>query len=490
MNDRVLRRRAGAVAAVVLLAAGSVLAHASVAHALTDPNPTNLTIEGDSWPEYTVQQLQTDAYNAHDLGTLNPSFTAVTSGEAAARSDLATGQTDIAAVSEPLTSDELATAQQNGITPGYVAYGLSGVSIIVAISTQPTVPPITSLNLTVPTIAKIYAHQIDSWSDPAILAENPTQVDSLTHLLVPSPITTVERRTSSSTTAALISAFLADPQAAPIWNTYAQELGAPTNTVLDVWPDDTDDTTDGVTGGEEDVVSDVLDLQAGQGAGIQNGIGYVAPGWAQANNAITAAIAPGGSTNYEQPDQSAIQAAFDSPGVAFNSTSDLYMIDYSNLTNAGAYPIPLPAYFAVPVKGGYPAKAAPTASFLTFALSSAGQNDVGTTGMAPVPADVVAADQAVIASLGSTPTMKASVTAVPPASVAKATSSQVASSTPAQSSSDASSGIGSSSSSSDDLPDTGGALPVGAAAVGIGMVIVGDVVRRRARRARFPQAAP
>lgn len=476
-------RLAGAVA---LLAGSFVLITAPASRAADDPYPANLAVEGDSWPQFTMQQQENDAFNANALGTLAPKFIAPTPAEAAVRTDLASSATDLAAVSESLTPSDLATAQQNGITPGYVPYGLSGVSIIVGISVAAGYPAITSLNLTVSTLAKIMTHKIQSWSDPEILAENPDEETSLLHPKTTLPIQVVERRTSSPTTAALISAFLADPTARPIWDTYAPLWGSPPDTVLDIWPSDTLITTSGTSAGEEGVVSAVLDLQASGPPGPQNAIGYVTPQWAHANNAIQVALAPSGSSNFVPPDTAGVQAAFSSPGVTFDSSTDLYTIDYSKLTKPGAYPIPLPAYLAFPLKGGRAAKAAATLGLLNFVLSSAGQADDTATQMVPLPAAAMTAAQAVVAQF------KSSLTPATTTTTARSSTTpiiQTGSGSSGAGSGSQLSGSGSQSGGSSGLPNTGARLPMGVVALGLSLLLAGElsrrtVFRRASRRAR------
>jgi hypothetical protein len=487
MRHAALWRRIGVGVALTVLMAGCVLASIGTARAATDPYPSNLTIEGDSGPQLAVQDLETSAFNAGDLGTLSPKYLAVTPGEDQARADLASGLTDMAATSEGFSSADLATAQQTGLTLGTVPYGLTGVAIVVGVTISHTAPfpQITSLNLTIPTLCKLFTHQITSFSASEVVNENPSEAPSLQHVALETPIQVVDRRTASPTTAALIAAFLADPTARACWDTYAALNGSPRDTVLDVWPDD---PGTGVTSGEQGVISTVLAQQASGPPAPQNAIGYVTPEWAAANTsqgAITVSIAPSGSSTYIAPDAAGIQAAFSSPGVTFDSSTDLYTIDYTKLTNSGAYPIPLPAYLAAPITGGRANKAAATYGMLKYAVSVAGQAELASAtddsvlaDMVPLPANALQAAQAEVAKFNPA-NLSGNM------STATTTTSMISTQVTTQATtSDA--GTAATTALVSDLPTTGGRIPVGPAAIGLAMLVTGHLARRRVLRRRSP----
>lgn len=414
------------------------------ASALTDP--TQLVNVGDSWPEYTVRQLSDDAFYGGAIGTLSPTYTAAR-GEGPAAGDLASGAADLAALSGPLRPADLQAATSNGIAPAYLAYGESAVSMIVAISLNNRPTPVDHLNLKLSTVAKIYTSVIRHWFDPEVVQENPDLAAELSgHLASTDPIHRVDRGDSSQTTAALIAAFLADPEARPIWNAYAAGLGAPTDTPLLKWPSDGDINLITTTAGEKGVVTAVENLDPnGNPADPHfafNTIGYVSPQYAVHYKAVQVGLSAARGGTYAQPTNDAVTAAFASPGTVFDPSTGLFAIDYSKLSNPGAYPIPIPAYFGFPIKGGDPAKAAATAGFLRFVLGDKGQADIASTGMVNVAPDVRTADLAILDRFApvSTPTINATggpaggimgAIAAPPASGASAAASSPVGARPA-----------------------------------------------------------
>ena len=121
----------------------------------------------------------------------------------------------------------------------YVPYLASEVAIVTAIDVDPNHGGgrIQSLNLTVPTLAKIFTHKISYWTHAEIAAENPN-VDL--RFPIDATIQTVVRIDSNNSTAALIALFLSNSDARVIWNAYATALKVPTDTVFDQWPNDPD----------------------------------------------------------------------------------------------------------------------------------------------------------------------------------------------------------------------------------------------------------
>lgn len=509
-------RRLGTGAVALALVAGVAAAPPGVpARAASSTDPAQLVVNGESWPEYTIRKLQYDAFYAGATGTLSPTYTAAR-GEQNSRSDLATGATDVAAVSEPLTQAEQGTATQNGITPAYVPYGLGAVGVIAAVKTSPQhgSTMITGLHLTLATLAKIFAHQITRWFDPEIRDENSEPVKTELLYTADASIQTVVRRDSSATNRALVSAFLADPNARPIWEAYATSEGIPPDVAPEQWPSDT--SAMGVTSGSAGVIQTVMNLDV-YGKPVVGGpafhsIGYVGPAWAADFAAPLVGVADEEPTpQFVLPTSPSIVSAFASPGVAFDQSSDLYSIDYAKLAGAGAYPIPLAGYFGFPMTGGDPAKTTPTADFLKFVLSGPGQDDVNATGMVAPPADVLAAGQKIADALAATAattttTTTTPTTSTPPtsstsgptnASSTATTSVQVLAASSSNragpsgrtggSSSGGSSAGGSSaggdSGASSTLPFTGGPVPWMPAVLGLGLIGGARLDRRRARRA-------
>jgi phosphate transport system substrate-binding protein len=390
-------RLAGALAVLV----GLSWIPARPSGAATDP--ASLVGGGESWPEYTIRQLENDAATAGALGNLQPVYIAGR-GEDAARADVAAGTADFAVSSVPMTSDELATAQQNHVTPAYVPIAAGAVGIVAAVQAdhQHGGGLIAGIKLTIPTLAKIFTHQINYWNDPEILAENP-DVPDLNHVEVPA-ILTVVRRDSSSTSSALVAAFLADPTARAAWATYVQGLGQAPDATPDRWPADPNANVTGVTSGSRGMINALLNLDPVSGQPIPgtpaHSIGYVAPEYAEQFGAPLAAI-----QNLATPPafvsptaDGAVTAALAS-GATFDPATRLYTIDYGKVTGAGAYPLPLVSYLLVSTTGQTAAKAGALDGFIRFALGTAGQADVHSTGMVALPPEAVTAGLTVAAQL-------------------------------------------------------------------------------------------
>ena len=408
MNRGVALRRVGALVVVAGLAWGP----AAPSGAATDA--TQLVGGGESWPEYTVRQLENDAAQAGALGALAPVYIAGR-GEDAARADLAAGASDFAVSSVPLTTDELAAAGQSGIQPAYVPFASGAVGIVAAVQAdrQHGGGLIQNIKLTIPTLAKIFTHHINYWNDPEILAENPDVPDPA-HVEVPAILTAV-RRDSSSTSSALVAAFLTDPEARSVWAEYVQGLGQAPDATPDRWPADPNGNVTGVTSGSRGMINALLNLDPVSGQPIPgtpaHAIGYVAPEFAQQFGAPLAAIQNRATppTFVLPTDAGAVDGAL-AAGAAFDPATGLSTIDYSKITAAGAYPIPLASYLVVPVRGAAPAKAQALASFIRFVLGTAGQADVASTGMTGVSAEAIAAGLKVAHTLDAAATPPTTVT--------------------------------------------------------------------------------
>ena len=475
--------------------------------------PTNqLAGEGESWPEGAVRALQNDAATASALGGLQPVYTAGR-GEDPSRQDFVAGYTDFAVSEAPLTSSEASTAQQNGITPAYVPYALGGVSILAALNVDFAHGGqlITNLKLTIPTLAKIFTHYIGYWDNPEILAENPDVPGLKT--LGADQILTVVRRDSSSTSTALVSAFLANPTAKPIWEAYAKGLGQAPDSTPDTWPADTNVNTTGVTSGEKGAIDAALSLDPVTEKPVPgvplHSIAYVATSFAQQYGGPLAAIQnEANPPTYVLPTDTGALTSAAASGGTFDSASHLYTFDYGKMTGTGAYPIPLASYWIVPLQGASAAKAAALSAFMKFVLSPAGQADVVSNGMVGVPATVLAAAASVLPSLDSeatttttesstTTTLAAGTTTIASGGGGATTSSTPAGATPTTGASGAATahasvaaaatgsgggaGGGVTSPSSAQLPFTGGgSLPL----LGFGLALVagGQLGRRRAAR--------
>jgi phosphate transport system substrate-binding protein len=448
-------KRAGATAlavAAVLLAAGG---QARAAQSLNG--------EGESWPQPAVQRLLIDGGST--TTPFQPQYVDV--GEATGKSDVATGTADFAVASKPLSSADTAAATHAGRTIKYVPYAAGAVAFVVALDVDNDhgAGRIAHINLTVPTLAKIFAHQIVQWNDPEILAENPNE-PNLNFLSQPS-IFTVPRLDSSSSTAAVISLFLSDPAAKTIWNNYAKVLGAPQNTPLDQWPNDPNFQTKSVTSGSKGVIDTILQLNPATGQRLPSAashhIGYLAPAWATKFGApMVTLLSDDGSTKID-PTAQAVGKAL-AKGV-FDPKTNLVTVPFG-VTADGAYPATLISYFAVPVKGLRADKAKALSKLLTFSLGSKGQSDVVAAGYVGVTSAMKQGGLAVASAMNASSPVTSRRTGGASSSSSAASGTQV---------------LGNTFGSSPGLPRTGGGSTATLVA-GVLMLGAGEVARRRLLR--------
>ncbi|MHB8466070.1 MAG: phosphate ABC transporter substrate-binding protein PstS [Acidimicrobiales bacterium] len=219
--------------------------------------------------------------------------------------------------------------------PITVSYNLSGV---------------TALQLSAPTIAKIFARTVKTWNDATIAADNP----GIT--LPNTPITVVHRSDSSGTTANF-TAYL---------------------TVAD--PADW-------TLGKGKTVKWSADTQAGNGnAGVaqsikstSGAIGYVDYSDAKAGGLSWAKI--------KNASGAYVDATLDAASASVAAATVNADLTYNpiNTTGAAAYPITSPTYMITYAKYTDAAKVALLKGFLSFVLGSAGQADAKTTNFAALP---------------------------------------------------------------------------------------------------------
>ncbi|MGX6606624.1 phosphate ABC transporter substrate-binding protein PstS [Micromonosporaceae bacterium Da 78-11] len=203
------------------------------------------------------------------------------------------------------------------------------------------------LRLSPPTVAKIFAGAVTTWNDPVIAADNPGDVLPATR------IATVHRSDSSGTTANF-TAFLA-ATAGPDWR-----LGSAAD-----WPAPGGLARQGSNGIAETI------------AGTDGAIGYVEASYARFHELPTARVGNGAGQFVELTDAAA-GLTVDSAEVA---GPDLRLtLDYRTRT-AGAYPIVLVTYEIVCATGASPV----VKSFLTYAVSPAGQAALTRLGYAPLP---------------------------------------------------------------------------------------------------------
>jgi phosphate transport system substrate-binding protein len=240
---------------------------------------------------------------------------------------------------------------------------LSGVAIIYNL-------PGVKLQLSSATLAKIFTRKITTWDDAAIKADNPGAT-------LPSSSITVVTRSDGSGTTANFTTYLHDTQP----SIFTQTPGT-------AWPVA---GTSGQQGGSG-VVTAV--------AGGQGTIGYADQ--SSINGATAAKIQVGTGTDFVGYTAAGATKAFEAAAsVHSQGTGDMTeVVDYSKITDASAYPIPLLSYVITCTTHKDAAQGELTKAYLGFVLSTRGQQ-VGAknASAAPLPNSVLTQAQKTIATI-------------------------------------------------------------------------------------------
>jgi phosphate transport system substrate-binding protein len=284
-------------------------------------------------------------------------------GSSAGRTQFIAGQVDFAgsdaALADPQTAKATARCTNGqaidlpmAVGPISLMYNLSGVS---------------NLQLSAPTLAKIFSGKITKWNDPAITAENSgASLPSTT-------IQTVHRSDGSGTTQNFTS-FLAGVDAADWTFGTGSDWKAPKG--------QGSKGSDGVT----------QTVKTTPGA-----IGYAELSYAENANMSTAKIKNGAGAYVEVSTDGASKAL--STATIAGTGADLKLkFDYS-ATTAGAYPVYLVTYEIVCTKGLPASNAALVKSFMTYTSSTAGQSAITDLGYAALPTEVASKVQSTVATL-------------------------------------------------------------------------------------------
>jgi phosphate transport system substrate-binding protein len=237
-----------------------------------------------------------------------------------------------------------------------------------------TLPGVPDLRLTPPILARIFAGSITRWNDPAIQAANVGVV------LPAMSIVTVHRSAGSGTTDNFTH-FLAKTAETNWPYGTGPNWAAPGGLVAGSSVEMTAKVrqTPGAIGYAELFFAEDAGLLT---AKIRNAAGeYVGPSAAAASVGLSTAVAGSGPTDGA--------ATIPDLTVTFDYTSSI----------PGAYPISLVSYEVVCARGLPPAQAALVRSFLDYAASPAGQQQVSDIGYAPLPQGLASRVRAVVASL-------------------------------------------------------------------------------------------
>ncbi|TAJ47569.1 MAG: phosphate ABC transporter substrate-binding protein PstS [Herbiconiux sp.] len=268
------------------------------------------------------------------------------------------GSYDFAGSDSPLKDDQQASSQAicgAGGALNLPVY-LDGVAVIY------NLPGVTDLNLSSATIAKIFSLQITTWNDPAIAAENPDAT------LPATAITTVTRSDGSGTTTNFTN-YLSQTQPT-IW----------TNAPGNAWPIAGSSAQQGGSG----VVNTV---KAGEGT-----IGYA--DHSAIGDLTSANIQVGTGSDYVPFSAEGASNAFTAAATTKDTgvKGDLAQsVDYTKITEADAYPIPLISYQILCTTFADEAQGELTKAFVSYVASDQGQQIAAkNAGSAPIPADMLA----------------------------------------------------------------------------------------------------
>lgn len=427
---------------------------------------------GESWEKLLIGKLQTDGEAT--IAPLVPAYNAF--GSVPARKAVIDGTADYAVSEVPPTADEQAQAKAKGrdlaIVP-YVAGGMAFPFRIVLLDGK----DLGSLQLTVPTLAKLFAGVIREWRDPHIAIDNGSPVAANPT----NAFNVVVRRDSNSSTAALIALFLSDPEARTTWNTYAAQFSVPADTLLESFVDTKDQQQPTVTGGCVEVVRTVARLNAisGQpdpGFPAEN-LGYCSSSWNISVPSLRNVSVKNPAGQFVQPTSAAIAKQF--AGATIDQATNVVKLPYG-VPDPGAYPVPVVSYLVVPVKGLAADKAKALGSFVRFTLTSdVAKRDAVDLGFAPPNPDWVTAGLKVVDQLdqlGKTTTSSSSTTST--------TRRPGPNQTPLGSSGSNSAGAAASGGPAASLPNTGGKPRWPIVTAGLGLFTVGEAVRQRCVRRR------
>jgi phosphate transport system substrate-binding protein len=336
-------------------AAGSSSAGSSTAASATDYSSLSGTITaGGSSAQANAQAAWAAGFKAQaSKVTINYDKS---QGSGGGVTNFTAGSYDFAGSDAYLTADQGTKAQELCGPDGAINLPvyLDGVAVIF------NLPGVDELQLSAETIAKIFSQQIKTWDDAAIKADNPGTT------LPSTAITTVTRSDGSGTTQNFTNYL---HQVAPaVW----------TNPVSNKWPVAGSSAQQGGSG----VVNTV---KAGEGT-----IGYA--DHSAIGDLKAAAIKAGDS--YVSFSADAVTKAVETAvtPAANAKEGDLAQdIDYTKLTSANAYPIPLISYDILCTTFKDPAQAKLTAAYIGYIASEQGQKIAAkNAGSAPLPAELAA----------------------------------------------------------------------------------------------------
>jgi len=367
-----MRRRVALLLVAVVL--GGVLPVAAPTPPSADA-ASAVTGAGSTFAQIAIDQWRADAARKYGI-EVNYSGQGSSSG----RRQFIEGTVDWASSDIPFEPDELGFSRKFAYMPL-----VAGGTALMYNLTDPGGARITNLQLSGPTIAKIFTGEIRRWNDPAIQADNP----SIKGRLPAQDIRPVVRSGGSGTTAVFTGYFAA--LAPSVWNSFASKYGLQYD-FTSTFPD--------VPGfikqsGSDGIANFVANPNAGKGS-----IGYAEAGYAL-QRGLTMASVKNEAGSFTQPTPRNVAIALTQATRNPDGTQNLDDVYFH--TDPSTYPISSYNYAIVETNGGDPAVGEALGRFLIHSITE-GQAKAAPLGYSPLPPNLVQQGLDVIKSIPGAPT--------------------------------------------------------------------------------------
>jgi phosphate transport system substrate-binding protein len=310
--------------------------------------------QGSTFQQAMEQQWSSDF--ANQCSGAQVTYTGVGSGAGIEQFGL--GKADFAGSDVVMISDEQGAADKACGSPAiHVPITAGGVAIIYNLN------GVDNLQLSAPTLAKIFTGKIKTWNDPAIKQDNPGAS-------LPSQAIAVYHREDDSGTTAVFTGFL--------------DAVAHSD-----WPNGAGKESTRITVGQKATGSDGVTAGVKQTAG---GITYAEVSYATQNNLPTAKVKGVGDYTALTGDSvsQALASGFSITGSGDNLAGAL---DFKNMTSG--YPISTVSYVIVCSKYSDASKGSLVKDYFDYALGG-GQSSADQLGFAPLPSDLLTKAKAAI----------------------------------------------------------------------------------------------
>lgn len=302
--------------------------------------------QGSTFQQAMEQQWSSDF--ANKCSGAQVTYTGVGSGAGIQQFGL--GKADFAGSDVTMLPDEQSAADKAcGSTAIHVPITAGGVAIIYNLN------GVSNLQLSAPTLAKIFTGKITTWNDPAIKSDNPGTS-------LPSAAIKVYHREDDSGTTAVLTGFL-------------------DGVAHSDWPNGAGKESTRITVGQKATGSDGVTAGVKQ---TQGGITYAEVSFAQQNNLPTAKIK--GVGDYTAISGDTVSQALASAFTVTGTGNDLAgKLDFSKMTQG--YPISTVSYAIVCSKYKNATTGKLVKAYLDYALTD-GQNAADSLGFAPLPSNL------------------------------------------------------------------------------------------------------